>query len=401
MCGARRLCLLVHRWFGLLSCVFIILVSLTGSVIAFSGELDEVLCPKLYKTDTSLPLLDPVTLLAQVQKAFPTLEFSGLSLNTQTGKSVRFYGAGRDAKLTEIYVDPRGGKVLGTRLWRDTRLTLDNLVPWLVTFHCNLALGDVGKYLLGVTALFWTLDCFIGFYLTLPKPVAAEAIPFGKSRWRRWQRAWTINVNGSVVRLNFDLHIAFGLWTWLALFMFAWSSVSFNLGREVYQPVTSFLFGMNNDYFDAQPGGHVGATRLSWEDALKKGRELVQQQEERKHFRVQYEDNLIYSPENNQYILLFKSSEDPSKSAATALHFNAENGEFIKVTYRGSSKEKLGNTITRWLAWLHMAQIFGLPMQVFVCAMGLVITMLSVTGVYIWWKKHQAARLKQRILVRV
>jgi len=30
-----------------------------------------------------------------------------------------------------------------------------------------------------------------------------------------------------------------------------------------------------------------------------------------------------------------------------------------------------------------MAQVFGLPMQIFVCIMGLVITALSVTGVYI------------------
>jgi uncharacterized iron-regulated membrane protein len=46
--------------------------------------------------------------------------------------------------------------------------------------------------------------------------------------------------------------------------------------------------------------------------------------------------------------------------------------------------EGAGQIISRWLDWLHMAQVFGLPMQIFVCIMGLVITTLSVTGDTIW-----------------
>ena len=40
------------------------------------------------------------------------------------------------------------------------------------------------------------------------------------------------------------------------------------------------------------------------------------------------------------------------------------------------------------------ANVFGLPYRIFVCILGLVITMLSLTGVYIWWKKR-VARAKQ------
>lgn len=38
--------------------------------------------------------------------------------------------------------------------------------------------------------------------------------------------------------------------------------------------------------------------------------------------------------------------------------------------------------------------VFGLPYRIFVCILGLVITTLSVTGVYIWWRKR-IARAKQ------
>ncbi|MEI8208607.1 MAG: PepSY-associated TM helix domain-containing protein [Methylococcales bacterium] len=48
---------------------------------------------------------------------------------------------------------------------------------------------------------------------------------------------------------------------------------------------------------------------------------------------------------------------------------------------------------------LHMERMFGLPMKIFVCVMGLVITLLSVTGVYIWLKKRWAAQLKRKVSV--
>jgi uncharacterized iron-regulated membrane protein len=38
---------------------------------------------------------------------------------------------------------------------------------------------------------------------------------------------------------------------------------------------------------------------------------------------------------------------------------------------------------------LHMANVWGLPYKIFVCVLGLVIVMLSATGVLIWWKKRR------------
>nr|WP_306306218.1 PepSY domain-containing protein [Methylomonas koyamae] len=48
---------------------------------------------------------------------------------------------------------------------------------------------------------------------------------------------------GSAYRINFDLHRAGGLWLWLLLLVFAWSSVYMNLSDSVYAPVTRTLVG--------------------------------------------------------------------------------------------------------------------------------------------------------------
>ncbi len=79
-----------------------------------------------------------------------------------------------------------------------------------------------------------------------------------------------------------------------------------------------------------------------------------------------------------------------SKFGVTTIVFDANTGELNAESGPGS--DGAGLIITRWLFWLHMAQVFGLPMQIFVCAMALLIVALSVTGVYIWWKKRRARK---------
>ncbi len=56
----------------------------------------------------------------------------------------------------------------------------------------------------------------------------------------------------------------------------------------------------------------------------------------------------------------------------------------------------MGETITNWLVALHMIRdpVNYFAYRLFVAVIGLVIVALSVTGVYIWWKKRAARILR-------
>lgn len=113
-------------------------------------------------------------------------------------------------------------KIIGTRdkeewAWRNTMYK----IFWL---HRELLLGDSGKLILGIVALVWALNCFIGFYLTFPRALNKKKInttkdkPFTKKRvsfFKRWLPAWKIRTKTNIFKLNYDLHHAFGLWLWL------------------------------------------------------------------------------------------------------------------------------------------------------------------------------------------
>jgi uncharacterized iron-regulated membrane protein len=50
---------------------------------------------------------------------------------------------------------------------------------------------------MGIASLVWMLDCFVGFYLTLPVRVAAKkpapkVTVKGKGWWARWRPSWAV-----------------------------------------------------------------------------------------------------------------------------------------------------------------------------------------------------------------
>jgi uncharacterized iron-regulated membrane protein len=61
----------LHRYAGLALALFLAFAGLTGSVIAFSEELDAILNPTLFHTPSSGPILAPTALQRRVERALP------------------------------------------------------------------------------------------------------------------------------------------------------------------------------------------------------------------------------------------------------------------------------------------------------------------------------------------
>jgi uncharacterized iron-regulated membrane protein len=363
-------------------------------LIAFNEELEVWLNPELFLVESESPVMDPTILFDIVnQKLPPGYEIHDIPLFVEKGKSVYFSAmTGNDplASLLQIFVDPHTGKILGQRNWGEISTDKKDLMPLINRIHFCLALEPFGSYLLGIIALFWTMDCFVGFYLTLPRPRTANLSLENKKSWlQRWLRAWKIKKNSSFIRFNFDLHTALGLWAWVALFIFAWSSVALNLPKEIYNPVTEFIFGMEQSQEPLVPPSNSLQPKLNWQDALKVAKEFMAKQALDNHFQIIREDNLSYDSNLNTYQYQVKSSLDSSKWATTKIIFDGNSGTLVKTAWPGSH-EKLGDVITRWLIWLHMAVVFGIAMQIFVCMFGLVIVVITITGIVIWWKKRKA-----------
>ena len=398
----RQFYVLMHRYVGLVMTIFLVIIGLTGSAIAFMTELDVFVNPELMKVESqNAVLLDPVLLREKVAEQYPEALISRIPLSIKNDKAVIFNlePVNKSASTEpdelendEVFVNPYTGKILGERKWGDITQGLKNLIPFIYKLHFSLALGEIGSYVLGIIALLWTVDCFVGAYLTFPSNrVSRNRLTRNhrKSWLKRWQPAWLVRYKASTYKINFDLHRAGGLWVWAMLFVFAWSSVGFNL-QQVYNPVMKGLF--NTAYIDEdekKPITPIETPNLNWQQALDKSRQLMQQASKKNSFKILGENYLSYDKNTAEYYYRVKTNLDANERYGNSeLNLDAMTGEQLSLHIPNNIKA--GDIINNWLFALHMGHLWGLPMQIFICLMGLVVTMLSVTGVVIWLKKRRA-----------
>jgi uncharacterized iron-regulated membrane protein len=385
----RRFFVWLHRWSGLLMAAFLIIVGLTGSLLAFNTELERVCAPQLFaKPRPGAPRLDLATLAIRAERLVTNGRIFSVT-NTEPDQILVYIvpsdaaDASAASKLAfdELYLDPWTGDELGRRKRGDLSEGVINLMPFIYDLHWRLALGDIGQWTLGIVAVVWTIDCFVAFYLTLPLTIVAF--------WRRWSPAWLIKRTAGFYRLNFDLHRASGLWLWVLLFIFAWSSVMMNL-RSIYDPVMQALFDYQPYVMPAQQMSKKPL--LDWHAAQAAGERLIAEQALQRGFVGSWPLSLVYFSESNRYAYEVRGSRDvferSPKGGGTSVTFDGDTGALIELSQ--PTGEHTGNTIESWLYALHMARVFGMPYRIFVCALGLAVVMLSITGIYLWWKKRSA-----------
>lgn len=395
----RALCVVLHRYVGLVMAGFLLLAGLTGSVLAFYEELDAWLNPQLLQVTPPAPgaqPLDPLRLRERVAAQYPQAWVHSVRLSREPGRALAFWLDSKDGtelSNDEVFVDPYTGALLGERKWGDLSQGRKNLLPFVYRLHYSLALGSIGGYVLGIIALLWTLDCFVGVYLTLPARPSTQ-----KTWWPRWRPAWQVRWMGGTYKVNFDLHRAGGLWFWALLLVLGWSSVGFNL-QEVYRPVmgTVFTFQETHRTLPALPQAQP-EPGLSWDAARSVGAELLTRAGEAQRFQVLHADWLAYDPQRALFRYRVTSDRDVNSHwGSTSVWFDATTGA-QRALYLPTGAAS-GDTVSTWLYALHMATVGGVVMQVVVCVTGLTVALLSVTGVYLWWRKRRA-RVTQRLRLR-
>jgi uncharacterized iron-regulated membrane protein len=182
------------------------------------------------------------------------------------------------------------------------------------------------------------------------------------------------------------------------LFVFAWSGVMLNIS-PVYDRVTGLLFDYHSDMadFSAMPSTPRERPRLDWHAAQRAGDRLLAEQAAIHGFTVGKPFGLAYLPEFGVYSYDVASSLDVRGHGwDTGVWLDGDTGELRKL-FRPTGEHR-GNTVSTWLRALHFADVHGsLAYRVFVCLLGLVITLLSYTGVYLWWRKRKAGRAARHL----
>ncbi len=234
----RKALFQVHLWTGLGVGLYVVVISLTGSVLVYRSELRQRFDPQPRTVSMAGSRLSPDALIAATRQVFPEAEIEVWTEPDDPAlavtMSVEEGGSGRDLLL----FDPYTGEYLGNSLPVGWRLT-----TWTLDLHDNLLGGDTGRTVNGVGALLLAVLSVTGLVIWWP----------GIDGWRRalvvdWRASWR--------RVNWSVHSAFGFWTLLFIFMWAFTGIYLAF-PEPFAAVVDYLEPFEEDNFDPRTGDQI------------------------------------------------------------------------------------------------------------------------------------------------
>jgi uncharacterized iron-regulated membrane protein len=265
----RRASFQVHLWIGLAIGLYVVVLSVTGSVLVYRNELDRYLATPRATFDENARPMNADELRAVAQRAYPGWTVTDVTEGRTTrgragGRGGRGGPVGRGNRLPDptasVTVEREGerkdrlfnpytGQDLG-----DNTTQGQLFVLWLVRLHDELLMDRPdGPWWNGALSLVFTVIVVTGAIVWWP----------GIARWKRslgvkWSSGWR--------RFNWDLHSALGFW--LFLFMLMWGISGWYLGMP--EPLTNFVERFSDP--EGVYGERPGDIALTWLSRLHFGR---------------------------------------------------------------------------------------------------------------------------------
>lgn len=389
----RPALVILHRWFGLGVAIFLFISGATGALISFDHELDAVLNPDLFHAhsgETVQRQIPGPELARSIEAADPRLRIGYVMTEVEPGHTSMMSVEGTidpatgkpyELGFNQIGVDPVTGKIQAKRQWGEISLSRENLLPFLYKLHYSMHIPEVsgielGIWFMGIIAIVWVLDCFIALYLSFPN-------------WRSWRKSFAFRWKAGGTKLTFDLHRSGGVWVWLLLLVLAITSVSMNLTDKVVRPLLSTVSTLSTDAFASRtmnPPEKPILAQVTRDEVIA----LARAEGDKRGWKEPV-GGVFYASAFGLYgVGFFQPGNDHGDVGLgnAWLYFDGQNGKFVSDRVPGTGSA--GDIFLQLQFPLHSGRIAGLPGRIVLSFLGVVVAMLSVTGVIIWVRKRRA-----------
>jgi uncharacterized iron-regulated membrane protein len=343
----RKLLFNLHLYGALAVGIFVVIIGVTGSIMAFEDDIDRLLNPKLFHVAAEGRQMPVASILEAAAKAYPGQRVGLLHLPQRPSDSASFTARGQK----QVFLNPDTGAVLGERSSK----------TWLGTvhmLHLRLLMGEPGGTVVtGVTAVLLFLVAS-GIYL-----------------WWPYKRV-TVKWGASASRIHFDLHNTAGIYSALFLLVLGTTGIVIHFGDDIekylHKSAGTQKIGKNIPSV-VQPGVAPITPDQAVESALAK--------------LPGAKAHMISLPPNPKasYLVWMHYPEDLTPGGRSWVNVDQYSGKAVGFQ-NARTVAAATRTITMNRA-IHTGDIFGYPTKILVCLSGLMLIVQAITGYSMWWKK--------------
>lgn len=346
----------IHSMAGLLSGMFILLMSLSGAALVFHEELDSLQYPPVVM-QTGKPVLTVDSCYRALQKQFPHAQVSSGNIPENTGQPFIFtvYDSSfqKGTRSMQVFIHPQTAAILQTRGGgKDIK---HNFMSWLSVFHNSFHLEKKGEWLLGFFGIVFLLSITSGVILFRKKIVGV--LLFKKEVLQKNNLHQVIGIYA----LLFNVMIAItGFWMQRYVF-----KKEFYATEKPYTPVIKpsppLLFSMNTSFVNIETQFPEFTGYVIYFAQSRKGNTAV--------YGSRTSNSFIHSKKFADVIFL-DSSGNVTKTA------------FVNEIDSGDRYDIINSQI-------HFGKYGGWPVKVLYSVFGLTSGLLSITGFMLWVRRKK------------
>jgi uncharacterized iron-regulated membrane protein len=369
--SARAFWLNLHLYLGLTVGAVFVISGLTGSLLVFYIELDQLLHPELIvavKPEQQKKSYE--TVFKALQQAHPHREGAWaieVPENADQMITARFYKPQEKADLAfaplQSWVDPYTGQVVESRFWGEYLMT------WIYDLHFTLLMDLTGRDIVAFIGLAILISLLTGMYLWWPKRKGLK-------------RALSVKFSASSQRKIYDVHKLTGVYGGALLVVIVATGVLLDFSQT--KPIVNAISPLHKpDKINSLPTEN--ASRLDLDEVVSIAQALFPSAQLK----------WIVTPENSlgSYRINLRQQGEPSiRFPKTNVWIDQYSGDILSV--RNVTNDAAGDTFLRWLHPLHSGEAFGLMGRIVVCLAGLLPLLLFSTGVIRWRQKRRNQSLK-------
>jgi uncharacterized iron-regulated membrane protein len=356
---------ILHLWLGLLSGLIVFIVALTGSILVFEDEIDQLINPELYHIDTigkSKKTIDFCTNM--LEKQYSVKEINRIYTFNDPERTLRIIATDNDGVVQIFSIDPYSAEVLATMPHKTKFYSV------VLDLHRHLILGDVGQFITGYSCLIFVFMLLSGLVLWWPK------------KRKNIKQRLTVKWKASFKRVNWDFHSTFGFYTFVVLLIISLTGLTW-----------SFAWFENGIYYLAD--GTTKKPSAKVENPTKVDPKLdktffYQNIISKTDSIYEYKGDIqIRTPSDtiNSIMAIKLNIEKSIPNISSLVYFDKYTGKILKTKPYESSSD--GDKIRRLIYPIHTGSIYGYPTKIIAFLVCTFAVSLPVTGFLIWWGRKK------------
>jgi uncharacterized iron-regulated membrane protein len=355
---ARQAILKIHLHMGLAAALFLVLLGVTGSIMAFEGDIDHWVHPGAWYVRPAGQALPEADLIAKVEAASAPARVGAILIVPEKNLAQAMQLSDR----TTVTVNPYDGSILSRAQGPNGT---QKLLGQIHQLHLRLAPEPRGSWpKVGKKIVSWA-----GLLLCL-------LVPTGLILWWRTKRASIQWKKTSWFRRCFDAHHMIGLYAGLFLWIAAFTGIliGFDWGEEAIYKVTGSAGPSRTPPPQSTPAPE--SATISVDRAMEIARQALPAPIE-----------VVQIPRNPKaaYNFVLRVPEETTGSAHSTVGVDQYSGKVLQV--RDFRTDSRGFYWIRFNRSIHTGDIFGTAGHVITSLSSLLLVAMVITGAVIWWKK--------------